>query len=326
MNAHSEATTVISLNGISKHFGSVEVLRSLDLNVERGAIHGLVGLNGSGKTTTLECILGLQQFQSGCATIFGFDPNELHRAEGDIVAVFDTPSLHANLTVRQALSHAALLLTKKDARDSATEQHRSVDEVMSLLGLSRYESYKLRSLSLGNRRRTSIAHALLGNPKLVLLDEPFNGLDAGGVDEVLSLIKTLNRDFGTSFLLSSHQLPYLQSVCTHLSILHGGQIVASGSLGDLLKGSDAKLIIRTPELASAQALLLQFDGIQSVISEKDALTITLAGAKPSAVNQALVSAGIEVNELVQVRASVDSLFRELTNSNITTPDTRLAAS
>ena len=325
MNAHSEATAVISLNGISKHFGRVEVLRNLDLNVERGAIHGLVGLNGSGKTTTLECILGLQQFQSGCAKILGLDPNELHRAEGDIVAVFDTPSLHANLTVRQALNHAALLPTKKHTRGSAAEPNRSVDEVMSLLGLSRYESYKLRSLSLGNRRRTSIAHALLGNPKLVLLDEPFNGLDAGGVDEVLSLITTLNRDFGTSFLLSSHQLPYLQSVCTHLSILHGGQIVASGSLGDLLKGSDAKLIVRTPDLASAQALLMQFDGIQGVISENNALSITLAGAKPAAVNRALVNAGIEVNELVHVCASVDSLFRELT-SGITNPDSRVAAS
>ena len=326
MNAHSEATAVISLNGINKHFGRVEVLRNLDLNVERGAIHGLVGLNGSGKTTTLECILGLQQFQSGCAKILGFNPNELHRAEGDIVAVFDTPSLHANLTVRQALNHAALLLpTKKHTRGSAAEPNRSVDEVMSLLGLSRYESYKLRSLSLGNRRRTSIAHALLGNPKLVLLDEPFNGLDAGGVDEVLSLITTLNRDFGTSFLLSSHQLPYLQSVCTHLSILHGGQIVASGSLGDLLKSSDAKLIVRTPDLASAQALLMQFDGIQGVISENNALSITLAGAKPAAVNRALVNAGIEVNELVHVCASVDSLFRELT-SGITTPDSRVAAS
>jgi ABC-2 type transport system ATP-binding protein len=326
MNAHSEATAVISLNGISKHFGRVEVLRNLDLNVERGAIHGLVGLNGSGKTTTLECILGLQQFQSGCAKILGLDPNELHRAEGDIVAVFDTPSLHVNLTVRQALNHAALLLpTKKHTRGSAAEPNRSVDEVMSLLGLSRYESYKLRRLSLGNRRRTSIAHALLGNPKLVLLDEPFNGLDAGGVDEVLSLITTLNRDFGTSFLLSSHQLPYLQSVCTHLSILHGGQIIASGSLGDLLKGSDAKLIVRTPDLASAQALLMQFDGIQGVISENNALSITLAGAKPAAVNRALVNAGIEVNELVHVCASVDSLFRELT-SGITTPDSRVAAS
>jgi ABC-2 type transport system ATP-binding protein len=225
------------------------------------------------------------------------------------------------------LTHAALLLpTKKHARGSAAEPQRSVDEVMSLLSLSRYESYKLRSLSLGNRRRTSIAHALLGNPKLVLLDEPFNGLDAGGVDELLALIKTLNRDFGTSFLLSSHQLPYLQSVCTHLSILHGGQIVASGSLDDLLQSSEAKLIVRTHETASAQALLLQLDGVRSVVSENDALTISLAGAKPAAVNQALVSAGIAVDELVHVRASVDTLFRELTSGAPETPHARVATS
>jgi len=159
-----------------------------------------------------------------------------------------------------------------------------------------------------------------------LLDEPFNGLDAGGVDEVLALIKTLNRDFGTSFLLSSHQLPYLQSVCTHLSILHGGQIVASGSLDDLLQSSEAKLIVRTPDTASAQALLMQFDGVRSVVSENDALTISLAGAKPAAVNQVLVSAGIAVDELVHVRASVDTLFRELTSSTPETPHSRVAAS
>jgi ABC-2 type transport system ATP-binding protein len=190
MNAQPQALNVISLAGVSKRYGNVDVLRDLDLTVQRGAIHGLVGLNGSGKTTTLECILGLQQMQSGSASILGFEPSDLYRAKGDVVAVFDTPSLHANLTVRQALSHAAHLIpAQKKPSASGVQPPRSVDEVMLLLGLSRYESFKIRSLSLGNRRRASIAHALLGNPKLVLLDEPFNGLDAGGVDEVLALIK-----------------------------------------------------------------------------------------------------------------------------------------
>ena len=160
----------------------------------------------------------------------------------------------------------------------------------------------------------------------VLLDEPFNGLDAGGVDEVLALIKTLNRDFGTSFLLSSHQLPYLQSVCSHLSILHGGHIVASGSLEELLQGSDAKLIVRTPDIARAQALLEQLDGILSVVSDTGSLTVTLATAKPAAVNQALVSAGIPVDELVHVRASVESLFRELTSASTDKSNSRAIAS
>lgn len=326
MNAQPQALNVISLAGVSKRYGNVDVLRDLDLTVQRGAIHGLVGLNGSGKTTTLECILGLQQMQSGSASILGFEPRDLYRAKGDVVAVFDTPSLHANLTVRQALSHAAHLIpAQKKPSASGVQPQRSVDEVMLLLGLSRYASFKIRSLSLGNRRRASIAHALLGNPKLVLLDEPFNGLDAGGVDEVLALIKTLNRDFGTSFLLSSHQLPYLQSVCSHLSILHGGKIVASGSLEELLQGSDAKIIVSTPDIARAQALLEQLDGILSVVDDNGSLTITLATAKPATINQALVSAGIPVDELVHVRASVESLFRELTSASMGKSDSRAIA-
>ncbi|MDB9788933.1 ABC transporter ATP-binding protein [Gammaproteobacteria bacterium] len=327
MNAQPQALNVISLAGVSKRYGNVDVLRDLDLTVQRGAIHGLVGLNGSGKTTTLECILGLQQVHSGSASILGFEPRDLYRAEGDVVAVFDTPSLHANLTVRQTLSHAAHLIpAQKKPSASGVKPPRSVNEVMSLLGLSRYASFKIRSLSLGNRRRASIAHALLGNPKLVLLDEPFNGLDAGGVDEVLALIKTLNRDFGTSFLLSSHQLPYLQSVCSHLSILHDGHIVASGSLEELLQGSDAKLIVRTPDIARAQALLEKLDGILSVVSDTGSLTVTLATAKPAAVNQALVSVGIPVDELVHVRASVESLFRELTSASTDKSNSRAIAS
>ena len=317
MNTQPQALLAISLAGVSKRFGSVDVLYDLNLKVEHGAVHGLVGLNGSGKTTMLECVLGLQQFQAGNASVLGFEPKALHRAEGDVVAVFDTPSLHSNLTVRQALSHAALFIKHPT---------RSVDEVMALLGLSRYALFKLRSLSLGNRRRASIAHALLGNPKLVLLDEPFNGLDAGGVEEVLSLIKTLNRDLGTSFLLSSHQLPYLQSVCSHLSILHGGKIVASGSLEELLQGVEAKLVVRTPDLTLASALLEQRDDIHTVTINSDSLTITLAGAKPAAVNKALVSAGIAVDELVHVRASVESLFRELTRVPADTLAARTMAS
>jgi len=118
----------------------------------------------------------------------------------------------------------------------------------------------------------------------------------------------------------------LQSVCSHLSILHGGHIVASGSLEELLQGSDAKLIVRTPDIARAQALLEQLDGILSVVSDTGSLTVTLATAKPAAVNQALVSAGIPVDELVHVRASVESLFRELTSASTDKSNSRAIAS
>jgi ABC-2 type transport system ATP-binding protein len=324
---------ILSLHGVAKQFGNFSVLRGLDLSLARGAIHGLVGLNGSGKTTTLDCILGLQRIDAGEIQVLGFPPAELCRAAGAIVAVFDSPSLQPNLSVRQALSHARIL---------CPTPARSVEEVMSLLGLSRYAGFKLRSLSLGNRRRASIAHALLGNPQLILLDEPFNGLDAGGVDEVLALISRLNRELGMSFLLSSHQLPYLQSICTHLSILHGGRIAASGSLETLLAGSHTTLRIETPQAHAALALLTETftdslkNGEMNIEASPDTaptmLRLTLKGtttqappdeatnfskdyqplATPAGVNRLLVTAGIEITGLAKERVSVESLFRKIT--------------
>ncbi len=298
----------ITLQGVSKSFGKVAVLKSLDLVVEHGAIHGLVGLNGSGKTTTLDCILGLRPIDSGAISVLDLPPSHLYRAEGRVVAIFDTPSLHTHLSVRQALEHARLLLPNPE---------RDVDEVMSLLEINRYANYKVRSLSLGNRRRASIAHALLGNPELILLDEPFNGLDAGGVDEVLELISRFNREFGMSFLLSSHQLPYLQTICTHLSVLHEGRIAVSGSVESLLAATSARVEITTPQCEAAQELLATMSGLSIERIINNVLHIVLQGAKPAEINRKLIESGIEVEELVHGQASLNTVFREHTSDTPT---------
>lgn len=296
---------VLSLRNVSKRFGSVSVLRGLDLSIERGQIHGLVGLNGSGKTTTLDCILGLQRADTGEIRALGLSPSDLYRAQGGVVAVFDSPSLHPHLTVRQALRHAETL---------CAAPARSVDEVMALLGLERYSGFSVRKLSLGNRRRVSIAHALLGNPQLVLLDEPFNGLDAGGVDEVLALITKLNSELGVSFLLSSHQLPYLQSICTHLSILHRGEIAASGTLRELLSDTRTVLRIETQQIEDALMLLEKRSDVETERTDElgtNVLRLRLDGATPAEINKALVTAGIAVDGLTPERASIDTLFRRI---------------
>lgn len=301
------STPALSMRAVEKSYGPVQVLRGVNLAVAQGSIHGLVGLNGSGKTTTLECLLGLSAINSGEIELLGTPPGRLHETEGAVVAVFDTPSLHSQLTVRQTLQHAAALCPCPA---------RSVEELLALLGLSRYGHYKLSKLSLGNRRRVSIAHALVGNPSLVLLDEPFNGLDAGGVDEVLALIQRLNRENDMSFLLSSHQLPYLQSICTHLSILHGGRILASDSLDALLAGSESVLTVTTSNPAQARAILnARTDLTIRADSSDSTLRLTLNGAKPADVNRLLVTAGIGVEALTAEQASLESIFRELTGAS-----------
>ncbi len=301
---HSDSAPALSISSLHKSYGDFSVIEELSLQVQTGAIHGLVGLNGSGKTTTLECLLGLQRFNSGEIELLGYRPEQIYLSQGRIVAIFDTPSLNPNLTVRQCLLHARLL---------CANPARGCEEVEALLGIEQFSAFKIKNLSLGNKRRASIAQALLGNPELVILDEPFNGLDAGGVDEVLKLIKQLNRDQGTTFLLSSHQLPYLEQICTHIAILHQGQIQLNDSKENLLKESSTRVSIRTNHAKEARELLASHEGIEILPADSpDQLQVSLQQGDSATINAMLVNAGIPVAELIPHRASLDSLFRHAT--------------
>lgn len=297
----------LSVTGLKKNYGSFEVLDDLNLQIEKGSIHGLVGLNGSGKTTAIECILGLQTFNSGSITALGQSPKHLHLTKGKLVAIFDSPSLHPNLTVRQCLQHALLLCEKPT---------RSPFEVENLLGIGRFSDFKIKNLSLGNKRRASIAQALLGNPEFVVLDEPFNGLDAEGVDDVLELISTLNRDHGTTFLLSSHQLPYLEQICSHIAILHQGKITHSDTISNLLGSTQTTLQIKTPNSAAASKVLENISGAELLSTDSDGyLNISVTNSDSIAINRALVENQIPVAELILKRASLAGLFREITSED-----------
>lgn len=186
------------------------------------------------------------------------------------------------------------------------------------MGIRRYHDFKLRDLSLGNRRRTSIAVALVGAPSLIVLDEPFNGLDAGGVEDVLALIRRLNRERGITFLLASHQLSYLERLCSHMSVLHEGKVMASGSMSQLLKRerNSVRLLTSQPERATA---LLADKGLISQQSASSPERTGLAefaceldGIDSATLNSVLVAAGIDVHELRPQRNSLESLFREIT--------------
>lgn len=297
----------LSVTGLKKNYGSFVVLDDLNLQIEKGSIHGLVGLNGSGKTTTIECILGLQAFNAGSITALGQSPSQLHLTKGKLVAIFDSPSLHPNLTVRQCLQHALLL---------CEEPTRSAIEVENLLGVSRFSDFKVKNLSLGNKRRVSIAQALLGDPEFVVLDEPFNGLDAEGVDDVLELISTLNREHGTTFLLSSHQLPYLELICSHIAILNRGRITHSDTISNLLGNTQTTLQIKTSDSAAASKALENIPGAELLSIDSDGyLNVSVADSDSAAINQALVEKQIPVAELILKRASLAGLFREITSED-----------
>ena len=301
----ANSALALSVNGLNKSYGSFEVLKNLDLSIQQESILGLVGLNGSGKTTTIECILGLQASNSGSITLFDYSPRSLHETQGKIVGIFDTSSLHPNLTLRQSLEHAALL---------TENQVRSPEQVEELLSIKQFTTFKIRHLSLGNKRRASLAHALLGNPDFIVLDEPFNGLDAGGVDDVLELIQRLNKEEGTTFLLSSHQLPYLESICSHIAILHEGAIAVSGTIENLLQDSKHTLLLRSEPPSDALSFLKQLENITVINPDANGyIQLETAVLDSSELNRQLVTNNIAVSELILQRASLGNLFRSITS-------------
>ena len=305
----STQTPALLISGLRKAYGNLDVLTGVDLTLAPGGIQGLVGLNGSGKTTTLECMLGLQRYDQGEVSVLGLKPTDLCTAQGRVTAVFDSPSLNPNLTVRQCLQHARIL---------SRHAKRHPEELEKLLGLCQFSHFPIKTLSLGNKRRASIAHALISEPDLVILDEPFNGLDAGGVDEVLLLIKSLNQERGTSFLLSSHQLPYLENICSHLAILHEGKIIRSGEKSALLRSETSKVRLRTTDPVGAVAALQTISDISCQPGATDEeIWMSSDIMTAAAINSHLAQHQIPVYELATERASLGSLFRRLTQESDT---------
>jgi ABC-2 type transport system ATP-binding protein len=294
-------------DNVTKRFGHEEVLRGVSLRIDRGSVHGLVGLNGAGKTTLLECSLGLQPFNEGLVALLGRAPRELYRTHGELAAVFDSPCIHPNLSVRDVLEFA---------RRTCGRAARDPRDIEDLLGIARYSDVKVRKLSLGNRRRTAIAQALIARPSFVILDEPFNGLDAGGVEDVIALIRDLNRAEGTTFLLASHQLSYLEPICSHVAVLHEGRLAANGITSELLATRKTRIRLRTADDAHAASLLQGWSGVVVATPSHDhdaqGLQLELGDVAPAAVNRALVQAGIDVDELVCERPSLERLFHEIT--------------
>ena len=300
----SPANSCIRISNLNKRFGNTEVLRNLNLSVTSNSIHGLIGLNGSGKTTTIECLLGLQPFQTGSIKICATSPDRVHTLEGRVAAVFDTPNIYPNLTVRQNLEYVKRIIRRPK---------RNIGEVQELLGITRYKDYKSKKLSFGNKRRLSIAQALLGGPELVVFDEPFNGLDAQGVEDVLEIVRTENHEFGTTFLLASHQFGYLEEICTEVSVLHNGRIKSSGELNAFLDTDQHEVLIRSRQSKTIAEWLSGSSTAEVADSSvPEVLRVRLSGISAAEINATLVHAGFDIDELVQQKKSLRDVFQAVT--------------
>ena len=277
-------------------------MNGLDLHVDTGGVHGFLGPNGSGKTTTIRMLLGLISADTGEMRLLGQPvPRALPEVIGAVGALVETPLFFPNFSGRLNLRLLA---------ETAGVPRPRVEECLELVDLRERADDRFKSYSLGMKQRLGIAAALLKNPRLLILDEPSNGLDPAGIRQVRELIQRLGRERRTTVFLSSHLLAEVQQVCDDVTILARGRCVASGPVREVLAGkATGDLRLRVPDPVGAKAVL-DAAGF-SVTGMGDAWRVH-GVTDPSAVTRALADQGHYLTELSPIEADLESVFLELT--------------
>jgi ABC-2 type transport system ATP-binding protein len=293
---------VIETSGLRKEFrtrrGTRLAVAGLDLHVEAGGVHGFLGPNGSGKTTTIRMLLGLARASAGSMRLFGEPvPQRLPAVVDRVGAVVESPKFSPNLTGRQNLLLLSRSIGVPDSR---------VDAAVETVGLTGRDRDRYKAYSLGMKQRLAIAATLLKEPALLVLDEPTNGLDPAGIREVRETIRTLG-EAGTTVLLSSHILAEVQQVCSAATIIGHGRVLASGPVDQLLGGS-TRHRVRVAE-PTAAAGVLRTAGL-AVTAEDDALLVDTDD--PATVTRLLAREEIWVSEITPSRQDLESYFLSLT--------------
>jgi ABC-2 type transport system ATP-binding protein len=299
----------VETHGLTKRFGSNVAVNDVELRVPRGSAFGYLGPNGAGKTTLIRTLLGLTRADGGTMSLLGVPvPAERSRALAAVGAIVDEPRFHPHLTGRDNLR----LLAAARGGDAAKRIAPSLERV----GLTERADHKVASYSMGMRQRLGVASCLLGDPKLLILDEPMNGLDPAGMHQMREMIVSL-ADEGRTIVLSSHLLDEVERTCDAVAIVDRGRVVRQGPIDELIRGAGAVSVQVDCSDPAGAARLIDEAGIAVGTSLTDAgLTVALpAGASRELVadiNRRLVAAGISVYGLQEIRASLEDWFLSVT--------------
>jgi len=289
---------------LTKRYGRVLAVDGVDLDVREGDRYGFLGPNGSGKTTVVRMLLGLVYATSGQIEVLGKPvPRRIADVLPQIGSLIEAPSAYGHLSGRENL---VLIDAAGPGRGTRRDRRRRVSAVMDRVGLGGVDDRSVRKYSLGMRQRLGLAAALLRSPRLLILDEPTNGLDPQGINEVRVLLTELN-NAGTTVFLSSHQLGEVEQLCTRIGVINRGRIVLQDDL-EALRGPTGRVLVRSDDAERAAALL---DG-RVVLREGDRLVV--ADAEPAAINAQLVAAGLRISEIAPERRSLEELVLSVTGS------------
>ncbi|HKF23867.1 MAG TPA: ABC transporter ATP-binding protein [Candidatus Angelobacter sp.] len=299
--------TLIQVEDVWKSYGATAAVCGLNLSVPALSVYGFLGPNGAGKSTTIRMVLGLQRPDRGAISLFG-SPLQDERIANlrRIGSLVESPSLYLHLTGRENLEvHRRYLDVSK----------RCIEDALATVDLTSVGDRLVRHYSSGMKQRLGVAQALLGDPELLVLDEPTNGLDPAGIHEVRTLIRSLPDRRGVTVFLSSHLLAEVEQVATHLAIISQGRLMFEGTREGLRRRSQQLIVVEVDQPERAHALLSGLCG--PVAREGGKLRITADDdCEPARINSMLVKEGIAVSRLTVQHPTLEEFFLELTSSPV----------
>ncbi len=293
---------VLSISNLTKHFGKIKAVNNLSFEVKGGQVFGMLGPNGSGKTTTLGMLMGVVNPTSGSFSWFNEVPS--HHVRKKIGAVLEHPIFYPYLTGQKNLELNAMVKQCDVA---------NIPKVLELVELAERKDHKYKTYSLGMKQRLAIASALLNDPTVLILDEPTNGLDPMGIAEIRELIKKIAAN-GKTIILASHLLDEVQKVCTHFAVLKKGNLMHIGPVDDVGKGEETVEVVAEGE--NLNELLLAFSGTSSINRENGSFHVALRdGFKSKDLNKFLFDKGVIASHLVTKKKSLEKQFLEILASS-----------
>jgi ABC-2 type transport system ATP-binding protein len=303
------SSPAIETVGLTKRFGERTALDGIDLQVPRGVAFGFLGPNGAGKTTIIRTLLGLTPASAGTMNVLGHPvPAERAQALQRVGAIVEEPRFHMHLTGRENLKVVAAV--------RGPETLERIEPALARVGLADRAGEKVKSYSMGMRQRLGVARCLLADPLLLILDEPTNGLDPGGIQEFREMIRAMVEQEGRTVFISSHLLDEVEKTCDAAAIVDRGKIVTQGAISELAEGGGARheLILAVDDVERAFSVLGASELVTEARPADEGIRVVLSGEPQTAaqVNAALVQAGVGVTRLEPVRHSLEQRFLQIT--------------
>ncbi len=294
--------TILSVQNLSKRYGAIQALKNVSLTVPTGSVFGILGPNGSGKTTLLGTVMNVLRPTSGTFRLFDQVPDESHRKQ--IGTLLEAPNFYHYLSGEKNLEISAAI--KGHGKND-------IEKVLKIVNLFQRKTSKFSTYSLGMKQRLAIASCLLGDPEVMVFDEPTNGLDPEGIAEIRELIKKLNLD-GKTIIMASHLLDEVEKVCTHVAILKKGELLATGNVNEILVNEDI-VELGAADTGKLKSVIAQLNNYTTVKENGKILQLfyPVGKANLEEINQHCFRNGLILSHLNLKKKSLESKFFELTN-------------